>query len=161
MKIYLKRDKSDENSRYIVYSESGDELYRINGKHTRSSHRMYIMSGDQCVAKIRDTNLSMIRSCYVTTRDLSFHLTITRSKGKFAVSYHGVTLHIRGDIINKSYDILDIDNTVLACVCRRYATSHDALEININDEKFVLVSIATAVCFDSVCTTDAMTLQTT
>lgn len=161
MKIYLKRDKSDENSRYIVYSECGDELYKIHGKHTHSSHRMYIMSGEQCVAKIRSTNLSVLRSCYVTTKDESFHLTIAFSKGKLAVSYHGVTLHIRGDIINKSYDILDIDNTVLSCVCRRYSTSHDALEINLNEKNAEILSIATAVCLDSICTTDAMALQAT
>lgn len=161
MKIYLKRDKSDIDSRYIVYSQSGEELYKIRGKHTRSSHRLYITSGEQCVAKIRDTNLSMIRSCYVTTKDSSFHITITHSKGKFAVAFHGVTLFIRGDIINKSYDILDIDNTVLSCVCRRFSASNDALEININDINFELVSIATAVCLDNVCTTDAIALQAT
>ena len=161
MKIYLKRDKSDENSRYIVFSENGDCRYKISGRHTRSSHHMYVTQGEQCVAKIRETNIALIRSCYVTSKDGNFHLTVTLSKRKFAVAYHGVTYHIRGDVLNKSYDILDIDNSVVACVCRRFSTSHDALEINLNNEKSEIVSIATAVCLDGICTTDVLALQAT
>lgn len=161
MKIYLKRDKSDENSRYIVFTHSGDELYKIVGKHTRSSHCMYITLGDKCIAKIKDTNLALLRTCHISSKDYNFRLTITTPKDKFLVAYHGVPIHLRGDILNKSYDILDIDNTVLSCVCRRFSTSHDALEININDDKYEILSIATAVCLDSLCTTDVMALQAT
>lgn len=161
MKIYLKRDKSDENSRYIVYTYSGDELYKIVGKYTRSSHHMYIMKGDECIAKIRDTHLALLRTCYINSKDSSCHVVVTNSRDKLAVKYHGVSLHLRGDVLNKSYDILDVDNSVVSCVCRRFSTSHDALEININDEKFEILSIATAVCLDISCTTDVMALQAT
>lgn len=161
MRIYLKRDKSDEISRYIVFSESGEELYKISGKHSRSSHRLYINSGDKCIAKIRDTHLALLRTCYIATQSFGCHLTITSHKSKMMVAFHGVPLHVRGDVLNKSYDILDIDNTVLSCICRRFSTSHDALEININDDKYEILSIATAVCLDSLCTTDVMALQAT
>ncbi len=161
MKIYLKRDKSDENSRYRVYTQDGDERYKIIGRHTRSSHHMYIMLNDSCIAKIKDTNLALLRTCYISSKDHRFHLTITAPKDKIMVAYHGVSLHLRGDILNKSYDILDIDNTVLSCVCRRFATSHDALEININNDNFEIISIATAVCLDLMGTTDIAVLQAT
>lgn len=161
MKIIVKRDKSSENSRYIVFSDTGDELYKIVGKHAHSSHRLYIMRKEERVAKIRDAQLPLLRACYVSGEDCSFHLTIATPKDKMAVTYHGVPLHIRGDVLNKSYDILDIDNTVISCVCRRFSTCYDALEINISDNKYEIHSIATAVCLDSICTIDAMVLQAT
>lgn len=161
MKIYLKRDKTDENSRYIVYSHNGDELYKIIGKHTRSSQYFYVMRGEDCLAKIKDTYLALLRSCHITTKNGSFHLAITTPKDKIMVAYHGVSLHLRGDILNKSYDILDIENTVVACVSRRFATSYDALEINFNEDKYEILSIATAICLDCLCTTDAMAMQAT
>lgn len=161
MKVYLKRDKSDENSRYIVYTHSGDELYRIVGRYTRSSHHMYVMKKDRCIAKIRDTHLALLRTCYVTCKENSFHLVVTNVRDNLAVKYHGIPLHIRGDVLNKSYDILDIDNSVISCVCRRFSTSHDALELNINEEKFEIHCIATAVFLDTTCTMDALALQAT
>ncbi len=161
MKIYLNRDKSEENSRYIVYTETFDEMYRIVGKHNRSSQHFYIMKYDKCIAKIRESHLAMLRSCYVSTLESNFHIAITNTKDKFKVSYHGVPLHLRGDVLNKTYDILDVDNTVIACVCRRFSKSHDALEININDNKYETLSIATAVCLNDVCTMDSLVLQAT
>lgn len=161
MRVYLKRDKSDENSRYVVFSECGEKLYNITGKRSGSFHRLYINSGDRCIAKIKDNEFMLLRNCYISTDNLACHITITTRKSKLMVAFHGVPLHIRGDVLNKSYDILDIDNTVLCCVCRRFSSSHDALEININDDKYEILSIAAAVCLDSLCTTDAMALQAT
>ncbi|MBQ4129499.1 MAG: hypothetical protein IJD68_06990 [Ruminococcus sp.] len=161
MKIYLTRDKSQENSRYIVYSETGQVLYKIVGKRKSSVERTYIMKDDACVAKIRDAHLGPIRTCYVTEADLSFHLVFTTVNNKTSITFHGLSFHLRGDLLFKSYDLLNIDNSVVACVCRRFNSSADALEININDKNFELACISTAVCLDSVCTMDSMALQAT
>ncbi len=161
MKIYLTRDKSEENSRYLVYSDTGQVLYKIIGKSKSSVERTYIMRDDICVAKIRDARLGPIRTCYVSQADLSYHLVFTTVKNKTSISFHGLSFHIRGDIISKSYDILNIDNSVVACVCRRYNKTADALEININDKNFELACIAAAVCFNCACTTDLPALQAT
>lgn len=161
MKIYLKRDTSDENSRYIVYSETGEEMYKIIGKRKTSIDRVYITNDDKCIAKIRDTHLGMIRSCYVTTQSDSFHIVMTTSRDKISITFHGISYHIRGDVLNKSYDILDVDNSVVGCVCRRFNSSADALELNFDDKKHELNIIASAVFLDTVCTVDSMALQTT
>ncbi len=161
MKIFLKRDKSSDTSRYIVDNEIGNELYKVNGRYTRSSHHLYVMNGDNCVAKIRDTHLALLRTCYVSSPENSFHITVSNLKSNIKVNFHGTTYRIRGDVLNKSYDIMDIDNTVVACVCRRFSTSTETLEININNNNSQLACIATAVCLDSVNTDDAMALQTT
>lgn len=161
MKIYLKRDKSDEKSRYIVYTENGDELYRIIGESKGHTERAYVMCKENCVLKIRDTRLFMLRTCYVNSKDESFHIVVTSASGKTAISFHGIDYHIRGDILKNSYDIMNIENSVVCCVSRKYVTHADAIELNIFDNKHLLSCIACAMFLDSVCTIDAMALQTT
>lgn len=161
MKIYLKRDKSDEKSRYIVYAENGDELYRIIGETKGHTDRSYVLYKDNCVAKIRDSRLLVLRTCYVNSKEGSFHIVITSASEKMTISFHGIDFHIRGDILKKSYDIMNIENSVVCCVSRRYVTRADAIELNIFDKKHILSCIACAMFLDSVCTIDAMALQTT
>ncbi len=161
MKIYLKRDTAFENSRYIVCDELGKQLYTVSGKHGTNSERMYIMQGENCISKIRNTSLALLRSCYVATGSGNFHMVITCSKDKIAITYHGIGFHIRGNVLEKSYDILDVDNTLIACVQKRFNTHNEVLEININNDRYELYCIASALCLNTVCTNDALSLQTT
>ena len=161
MKIYLKRDKTDEKSRYIVYAENGDELYRIIGETKGNTERAYVLYKNSCVAKIRDARLFMFRTCFVNSKDDSFHIVLTSVSDKITISFHGIDFHIRGDILKKSYDIMNIENSVVCCVSRRYVTRADAIELNIFDNKHIISCIACAMFLDSVCTIDTMALQTT
>ena len=113
MKIYIKRDKSDEKSRYIIYSESGEELYKVVGECKGRTERGYILCKDSCVAKIRDTRLLTIRTCYVFTKEDRFHIVLTSSNDKMKITFHGIDFHIRGDVLHESYDLMNIDNSVV------------------------------------------------
>lgn len=161
MKLYLKRDKSDVQSRYNVFDNLGEQRYKIEGKRTASVERTYILQGDSCVSKLRTTQLGPIRSSFVVTKEMSFHVIITQTRDKFAVSYHGVNVHIRGDVFNNLYDILDVSNTVIACVSRVFKSSSETLELNINDDKYEMLALSTALCLSCVCTTEELLLQAT
>ncbi len=161
MKIYIKRDKSNETARYIIYSESGEELYKVVGECKGRTERAYVLCGENCVAKIRDIRLFMLRTCYVNTKQDSFHIVLTSSNDKMKITFHGIDFHIRGDVLYQSYDLMNIDNSVVCCVSKRFVAHADALEMNINEEKQILNCIVCAIFLDSLCTVDAMTLQTT
>ena len=161
MKIYLSRDASLENSRYIVYSETGDQIFDVCGKHKSGFERLYIRQNGDIVAKISDTSISSLRSCYVNSKFGNFHFISTLTKDRMNVTFHKVPFHLRGNVILKSYDILDVDNTVIACVQKRFKTSSETLEINISNEKYLVHCIASAVCLNNFTTTDSLALQTT
>lgn len=161
MKIYIQRDKSNANSRYIIYSESGEKLYDVVGECKGRTEHTYILCKENCVAKIRDTRLFMLRTCYVFTNTDRFHIVLTTSNDKMKISFHGIDFHIRGDVLHESYDLMNIDNSVVCCVSRRYVTHADVLELNINDKKHILNCIVCAIFLDSLCMVDAMALQTT
>lgn len=160
MKVYLKRDKSNDNSRYIVTDELGVKMFTVCGRFTKNAEHLYIMHDELCVAKIRNTSISLLRTCHVKTDRDDFRIVIASKHDKTAITYHGVNFRIRGNVTLKSYDILDVDNSVLACVQKRYNTSNETLELNIDNDKNLLSCIASAVCLNTSCLNDALTLQT-
>ena len=140
--------------------ESGYQLFTVGGKFKRNSEHLYIMRDELCVAKIRDTSLSLLRSCHIKTDSDDFRIMIASNQTKTAITYHGVNFHIRGNVTIKSYDILDVDNTVIACIQKRFNTADETLELNINNDKNLLSCIASAVCLNSKSTNDVLALQT-
>lgn len=135
-------------------------MFTVSGRFTKNSEHLYIMRDELCVAKIRGASLAVLRSCHVKTDRDDFRIMIASKHDKTVITYHGVNFHIRGNVTLKSYDILDVDNSVVACVQRRYNTSNETLELNIDNDKNLLSCIASAVCLNSDCTNDALTLQT-
>ncbi len=161
VKVFLIRDNSEHDSRYVVYSQSGEILYSVNGTHKSGSQKIGVFQGDACIAKIRDVAIANLRTNYVSLPQDKFHLVISQSRSKFSVIYHGVSFHIRGNVLEKSYDIMNIDNSVVACIQKRFDTSKETLEININNDKYLLHCITSAICLNCICTTDALALQAT
>lgn len=162
VKVYLCRDTSVENSRYIVYSHTQQVMFKVTGKHKSGFERMYINTPqDDCVAKITDTSIAMLRTCHVSSKYGNFHFVVSHTKDRMTITYHGLPFHIRGNIAEKSYDILDVDNSIIACVQKRFKTSSETLELNINDDKYLVHCIASAVCLNLGSTCDVLQLQTT
>lgn len=159
VKIYLKRDSSDFSSRYIIFDELCDEKYRILGKHIASGERMYILKGEEKVAKIRNIQFTVFRSYSITVKNETIRLIITKTGADYTVNFRGISWHIRGDIIAKSYDILDADNTIVATNCKRFSPCGDGYELNIFSDSRELFCIAIAVCIDSIAAVSQLTLQ--
>lgn len=162
VKVYLYRDTVDENSRYIVYSDTQQVLFKVTGKHKSGFERMYISTSDcDCVAKITDTSIAVIRTCHVSSKYGNFHFVVSKNKDRMSITFHGLPFHIRGNINEKSYDFLDVDNSIIASVQKRFKTSSETLELNINDNKYLVHCIACAVCLNASSTCDVLQLQTT
>lgn len=159
MKIYLKRDNSSLNSRYVVYDELGLPKYTIVGKHSASGERMYIMQDESVVAKMRDTRLGVLKNFTVTDSGSSARIIITNKGSNISINFRGVSWHIRGDVLAKSYDILNVDNSVIAAVSAFSTFGRDSLEININNDNKELFCIASVVCIDSIATAATPVMQ--
>lgn len=161
VKLYLKRDNSSEFSRYIVLDELGVEKYSIVGRHLASGERMYILDGEKKLMKIKDTKLYMLRSFYISQKSDAMRILIAYKGNDISVTFHGICWHISGDVLGKAYDILDIDNSVVASVSKSYSSGTQLFEININNEEKELFCIAGAVCVNSIATVHKMAAQTT
>ena len=87
---------------------------------------------------MRETLIGNFRTCYVTTAEDNFYIAMKCSREKVAVTFRGAGFHIRGNVFEKSYDIMNIDNSVVGVVSRQFLTSADALMINIYEDKYFI-----------------------
>ena len=119
------------------------------------------MQNDSFVLKLRQTLLGNFRTCYVVSGEDSFHIAMKCSREKVSVTFRGTGFHIRGNVFDKSYDIMNIDNSVVGVVSRRYSARADAIELTVYDDKYILSCIACAVFFDTACVLDSAALPAT
>ncbi|MDP4119637.1 MAG: hypothetical protein Q8876_01065, partial [Bacillota bacterium] len=75
-------------------------------------------------------------------------ITLTYAKQQF--TFYGISWHIRGDLLTKNYDIVDIDNSVIMSHCVRWGQFGDGYEINILSENREILCLCVAICLNHI-----------
>lgn len=157
MKLYIRRDKNAENSLFIVYDELCKEKYYVTG--TKDKLVLYNMDEIR-VMTIRRVPLPAVKAFSITAGKRNIKFLITPANSKVPCYYYGVKWHIRGNIFVNSFDILDVDNSVVATNAKRFSPCGDGYELNVYSENKELFCIATALCINIVAKVDNQQLQT-
>lgn len=160
MKLYLKRDLSSENSRFLVLDELCRESFYVlsSGK---SLEKLVITTADgMVVTKINRLPLPMFFAYSITANGRNIRFILNPAKNARNCYYYGVSWHIRGDVFTKSFDILDVDNSVLAVHSRCFGVC-DGYELNIYSEENLQLCLASAVCVNTVALCDNTAIKFT
>ncbi len=147
MKVFIRRDTSDEHARYLIDDEFENPLYNVTGRMTASGELMKIMSEGYTAAKIRDMRLPVVRAYSVSYASENIKLFFTVRAGEVRVRFSGISWRIRGDVLGGSYDILDADSTVICTVYKHFSKNYS--ELTIFDTNRELFCIAAAICVES------------
>ena len=140
MKIFLKRDTSTSDSLFTVFDELCKEKYFV----TRSKNTIRIVDlSDSVVMKIKRMPLISVNAYSLIVSGKSVRLIINPNDRLY---YYGLPWHIRGELMTKSFDIIDADNSLVATHCERFSKLGDGYELNIRGEDCELFWIGTAVC---------------
>lgn len=148
MKLFIKRDKTADDSLFVVFDEVLNEKYYV----TKPGSSILIKdTGMNTVAKIKSLPLPSLRAYSLTAcgRNIKFFM------GKKCYFY-GTSWSIRGSIPEKSFDIIDGDNSIVATHSRRFGKSGDGYELNVYPEHCELLCVATAVCVNLGVTADCL-----
>lgn len=156
MKLFIKRDVSVNDSAFTVFDECGKEKYYSLLSNNKSKAKITITdTNNNTVSKIRlipffNTETFLIKSdkCNITL------LVIMSSKGIFCKVY-GMNWRINGDITNKNFSILDVDNSVIAT----HKNSMGYAEVMVYDKSNELSSIALSLCISMINTVDKRVAQ--
>lgn len=157
MKLYIKRDKSTENSMFVVFDELCNEKYYIVG--SKDKLELLNLNKEKCMT-IRRMPLPAIRAYSISVGKNNIKFIIGNSKSKVPCYYYGIGWRIRGDIFIKSFDILDADNSLVATHAKRFSRCGDGYELNVFNEVREMFCIATAVCINLEAKVDNPQLQT-
>ena len=160
MKLYIKRDVSDAVSRFSVLDCDLKEKYRIIGTKSCFGEKLIIPDRGKtpllCISRVV---LPFCDAFFVSAKNEGYRLTVTKSRGAMSCRFYGISWRIRGDLITKSYDILDADNTVIATHIKRWSSSGFGCELNIFDESRELFCIAAVTCINSIITAENTAAQ--
>lgn len=161
MKLYLKKDTSDVNSRFVVLDELCKEKYYVVQSAGYNFHNLDIIDlGFNRVCKIRTMPLPLVYSHTITDKNDAIRLLVSKSYNRPLAYYYGISWRIRGNLILKNYEIVDNDNTVLLSHFNRWSMNEKGYELNVEDESRELLLIASAVCIDRIETGDKKQLLT-
>lgn len=159
MIVYLRRNVSDVFSRYSVFDDKGNMRYDIVGRHSTSGEKINILKGNEIVAKIRDFDLGLLNSFTIRSNGNLINIFVTKNSKGLSASFRNISWRFRGDIMQKNYDIVDLDNSLVCGVCAEYHRGFDSYKIEVFTEERELFCIATAVCLDLIKTAKTPALQ--
>ncbi|MCD8025377.1 MAG: hypothetical protein LUF33_00130 [Clostridiales bacterium] len=161
MKLFVKRDTSDEDSGFTVFDESGYEKYYVIFKNSRTFIKLNITDTQKNItAKIRQILTPPVLAFSINANGKNLLLIISKSKNGVNCLFYGVNWHICGDAATKNFSILDVDNTVLASHKKLFECGKESYELEIFDSSNELFCIGACVCIDLMNSVDNLAVQT-
>lgn len=160
LKLYISRDISSVTSRFVVYDDLCKEKYIVTSSN-KSLEKLKItdLKGN-VVTKISRLPLPLLHAYSITSGKKNIKFILNPAKNAENCYYYGISWHIRGRVFTKSFDILDVDNSLVATQARNFKKCVDGYELNINDEEQEQMCLASAVCVNLTATISSPALQT-
>ena len=98
------------------------------------------------ITKISRLPLPLLHAYSITSGRKNIRFILNPAKNAQNCYYYGISCHIRGQVFTKSYDILDVDNTVIATHSRCFGNCAEGYELNIYNDENEQFCLASAVC---------------
>lgn len=161
MKLFLKRDCSEEHSRFTVSDESGFERYRVTGKRTASTDRMALSSPQgELLVKIRIAPFHVFYAFSISDSNERFSITAANIGNRTEYRFHGISWHLSRSSDGRSFEVLDADGSVIMTQNADRFLSTDVYTLDILSEYRELFCIAVAVCADVINYADSAAIAT-
>lgn len=156
MKLYIKRDKTVNNSLFIVFDQFCNEKYFVTG----SKDKLCVSDvfGNHCL-NIYRMPLPKIKVFSISAGKNNIKFFVNTSKEN-SCYFYGIGWRIRGNIFTKSFDIVDAENYVVATHGKDFSKCSDGYGLTVNNEDMELFCLATALCVNLESKVDKTLLQT-
>ncbi|MBM9505859.1 LURP-one-related/scramblase family protein [Actinacidiphila acididurans] len=139
---------------YWIEDENGRRAFFVDGKVLRLRDTLELQDADGAVVAVIHKKLLSIRDAMTVERDGQVLVTVKKKRLALLREVYraelasGGELEIRGDLIDKEYDI-EYDGDRLARISRRWFSLRDAYAIDVErDDADAAMLIAIAVCVD-------------
>lgn len=161
MKLFLKRDFSNEGALFIVFDHLGKEKFYVY-RDMRHSHFSLAITDTNFnrLCSISTVPLPIFKAFTIKDKKSIIRLIFNKNTSRPMCYYYGISWRIRGDIINKNFEVVDNDNTILLTHRGSWSRSGDSYELNITEGSRELFLIASAICVDLIESADEKQLQT-
>jgi Uncharacterized conserved protein len=150
MQFYIQQS-TDPDVLFAIMDSSGQPVYRVTGDSLSIGSKLCMLDdGNREVARISCAGLTAISRYTISVGDkerarVSWNFSAKRQQ----VKIKGVNWQFRGDLVSRSYDIVDIDSAVVMSHGRCWNQIGDCYAADIAKESDVPVCLCLAVILDS------------
>ena len=158
MKLFLKRDVSVSKNEFTVFDELGNEKYfaLVKGRKPSSTLSLRLLNTQgEVTAKMRRIPIVGTNTYLFSVNKKSVTMALVKNSAGFYCYFYGNNWHIHGDVLKKSFDIIDVDKSVVM-THRQYA---DYSELEIFDETNELFCVCASICANMINTVEKHTVQ--
>lgn len=155
MKLYIKRGNDTENIPFVVYDELANEKYFVKLDKTHPLYKLSITLADsKTVCKIRQLILPGALAFSIKADSRNARLVLNKNKSSLNCAIYGINWHIDGNIFTRNYNILDVDNSLIATHSRSFTSTENTCELCVEDDKNSIFCVASAICISMMNTVD-------
>ncbi len=150
MQFYL-RQGTDPDALFSVMEPSGQLVYRVKGDSLSIGGKFYLLdSAGKEAARIFSVGVTAISKYAIQVGDKErARVTWNFNAKREQVKIKGVHWRFRGDLAARSYDILDIDSSVVMTHGRCWNKIGDCYAVQVTNESDALLCLCLAVILDS------------
>ncbi len=151
MKFYIKQS-TEPDALFTVMDSLGQLIYRVTGDSLSLGSKIYLVDQNKNeVARIFSVGLTSISKYSVFIGDkerarIMQNLNATRQP----IKIKGISWRFRGDLVSRSYDIINVDSSVVMSHGRCWNASGECYGIDVANESDVLLCLCLSVILDSI-----------
>ncbi len=157
MKLFLKRDTSQADTRFIICDHTGAEKFKVTGRRKTSGDKMLLCSSDSTpLVTIRCAPFRVFYAFSVKDSKDRFAITATKFRSFVEYRFHGISWRLCFSNDRRSFEIFDADGKLIMSQSADRYLSTGVYELEIYSEQRECFCIATAVCANLINLTDAV-----
>lgn len=150
MKFYIKQSTGTE-ALFTVIDALGQSVYSVTGDSLSIGSKVYLIDNNQNeAARIFSLGISAMSrySVFIGDKERA-RVTLNLASSKQPIKIKGVGWSFRGDLLTRSYDLSDVDSTVVMTHGRCWNENGDCFAVDIANQSNVLLCLCIAVILDS------------
>lgn len=150
MKFYIKQSTGTE-ALFTVIDALGQSVYSVTGDSLSIGSKVYLIDNNQNeAARIFSLGISAMSKYSISIGDKErARVTLNLAASKQPIKIKGVSWKFRGDLLTRSYDLIDLDSVVVMTHGRCWNENGDCFAVDIANQSNVLLCLCFAVILDS------------
>ncbi len=156
MKLFISRDTSGADTRFIVLDEYEKLLFSIKGKDSHTVKKIKAFTPDgKCAFKISFTpEIGGTVGYNILTPDGVFAVTVKLKSSEASFKVHGAKLFFKGNLFTRNFEITDVSSKSLA-FHKPEAGKAGRYILEVYDESKMLSVLAISICADLISFSDS------
>ena len=153
MKFYIKQNTADGTEVFTICNESGQPVYHVQSEESTLYSKLTVFDTEKnAVAKINRIGvISLFRyDISIDDKDCARITQKLSSTGAPKLKIHGASWHFRGDMALRSFDVLDVDHTVIMTHGRHWGINGECFAVDIQLPQNEILCLCIAVVVDSI-----------